>query len=388
MSIVQSLLVAILALELLIYVIVSSSKGIREKIKNKGITLYPFLFLIDLGKMPRIKLKKGMKGVLYLLVMLGAANFVFLLYMFYSTLIPSILSFLNTLTKGGGEVVSPFIPIVPGITVGLEQFIYIVLALSVGIALHEIFHALAAYLAGWRVESWGLGLFFIFPLAYVRPNEEDYNKAGLKSKTAVLTAGVLANTMLFLIAMVLIPLAFSQINTAVVIISLDYNDVTAPAVKASIPAPSILIAINDTEVSSVKDLRNFLMSYANMSVTYVVKLRKARIVGDVVKPVSDIIKFVLHKPKGRWRLGIIVSELPLEGVSPLLIKISRFLYWFYIVNISLAVINAAPLYITDGGRLVSELLKKLKLEFLNHLVQGITVFFVITFLVIGLLKFL
>jgi len=384
---VHQVLITIIIAEVLSYLVISTNVSLRERLARKGISVYPFMYLIDLGKMPKFKVKPKFSNVISLLLLIfGVANFVFLLYIFYQTLLPYVIILIRGLVVGA-QVSSPFIPIVPGITVSINQFIYIILALSIGVALHEIFHAFAAYLNGWRVESWGIGLFLIFPLAYVRPSEEDYKKSSIKSKAIVLSAGVLANTILFLIAMALMPVAFASIQTAVVIISVERN-ATAPAFKAGIPYPSIIVSINGSKVSSIDDLRNILMKYRNNSVTYVIGIMKARMVGDVVKPVSNISYYIVHKPKGRWRLGIIITEMPLATTSPFTIALARFLYWFYIVNISLAIINAAPLYVTDGGKLISEVLSRVKLNVLNHLIQGLTAVFVAIFLLIGLMRFI
>ena len=384
---VHQVLITIIIAEVLSYLVISTNMSLRERLARKGVSVYPFMYLIDLGKIPKFKVKSKFSNVLSLLLLVfGVANFVFLLYIFYQTLLPYVIMLIKGLVVGA-QVSSPFIPIVPGITVSVNQFIYIILALSIGVALHEIFHAFAAYLNGWRVESWGIGLFLIFPLAYVRPSEEDYKKSSIKSKAIVLSAGVLANTILFLIAMALMPVAFASIQTAVVIVSVERN-ATAPAFKAGIPYPSIIVSVNNSKVSSIDDLRNMLMKYRNISVTYVMGIMKAEIVGDVVKPTSNISYYIVHKPKGRWRLGIIISEMPLATTSPLTIALARFLYWFYVVNISLAIINAAPLYVTDGGKLISEVLSRVKLNLLNHLVQGLTAAFVAIFLLIGLMRFI
>jgi len=387
MELVHQVLITIIIAEVLSYLVISTNMSLRERLARKGVSVYPFMYLIDLGKIPKFKVKSKFSNVLSLLLLVfGVANFVFLLYIFYQTLLPYVIMLIKGLVVGA-QVSSPFIPIVPGITVSVNQFIYIILALSIGVALHEIFHAFAAYLNGWRVESWGIGLFLIFPLAYVRPSEEDYKKSSIKSKAIVLSAGVLANTILFLIAMALMPVAFASIQTAVVIVSVERN-ATAPAFKAGIPYPSIIVSVNNSKVSSIDDLRNMLMKYRNISVTYVMGIMKAEIVGDVVKPTSNISYYIVHKPKGRWRLGIIISEMPLATTSPLTIALARFLYWFYVVNISLAIINAAPLYVTDGGKLISEVLSRVKLNLLNHLVQGLTAAFVAIFLLIGLMRFI
>ncbi len=377
-------LLTVLLVEVTFFFLTQMNKELSNFLSKRNVSVYPFMILIDLGKVPRIKSVSKSRKALMVMTVVGTVNFIVLLYLFYKALIPSIATFFGAVVHGA-TAQSPFVPIVPGVTVTVTQFIYILLALSVGVALHEFFHAIAAYAAGWRVEAWGVGLLLIFPLAYVRTNEEDFRKSGMSAKAAVLTAGVLANTILFLIAMASIPVVMSHVSVGVAILSLDTRDLTAPAVKAGLPTPSLLVSINGTKINSIATLRSVLIPNKDRSVTYVVIIRKAEIKGGVVIPKSPPTKYLVHKPAGRWRLGIIVTELPLYGTSPQVLALARFLYWFYIVNISLAVINAAPLYITDGGRLISELLRKYNLPYLNHVIQGLTAFFVMMFLIVGLL---
>ncbi len=376
-------LLAVLFIEMIFFLLTQVNKSVSNFISKHNVNVYPFMILIDLGKVPRFKSVSGSRKALVTMAVIGTVNFIALLYLFYRALIPSIAAFFGAVVSGG-SVRSPFVPVVPGVTVSITQFIYILLALSIGVALHEFFHAIAAYAAGWRVEAWGVGLLLIFPLAYVRTNEEDFKEASMKAKAAVLTAGVLANTILFLVAMAAIPIVMAHVNTGVVILSLDTKDLTAPAVKAGLPTPSLLLTINNSKIRSIADLRAVLIPNKDKEVTYVVKIRRVEIRNGVAVLRSGVLTYILHKPAGRWRLGIIVTELPLQGTSPQLLALARFMYWFYIVNISLAVINAAPLYITDGGRLISELLRKYNLNYFNHIIQGLTAFFVIVFLVVGL----
>ncbi|OYT51409.1 MAG: hypothetical protein B6U73_02065, partial [Desulfurococcales archaeon ex4484_204] len=235
-------IVLALAVELLIYALFSFNSGIAGYLRGRGVSVYPFTVLIDLGKVPRFRTIERSKRLRSVLLITGLANFLALVAMFYWYIAPSVKALLEALVRVKVPE-SPFIPIVPGVTVNVSTFLYILLALSIGVALHELFHAIAAYSVGWRIDAWGVGVFLIFPLAYVKINEEDYKQAKLKCKATVLTAGVLANTILFLIAISLAPVVASHITSAVVIVGLDESDPTAPAVMARIPCPSIIYSI-------------------------------------------------------------------------------------------------------------------------------------------------
>ncbi|MCD6340988.1 MAG: site-2 protease family protein [Desulfurococcales archaeon] len=381
------MLVAVIAAEIMIYLVATTSPGISSKLKNRGISVYPFAILIDLGKGPKFKSLSRARRAKVVVLAVGTANFAILLALFYWMLIPSIISLLRSLFVVPAEVTSPFVPVIPGITVSLHAFLYLLLAAAIGIALHEIFHALATYMEGLEVEAWGAGLLLIFPLAYVRIAEEHLAKLSLKSKVRILSAGILANTLLFLIAVACMQPVLAQINTAVVVVGLS-EDQNAPAVRAGLPTPCILKLINDTSIRTINDLREVLSRYKYENVTLVLQIMCAEIADEVVKPISGIEYVRVFKESGRDKLGVYVTELPTADTPLYALHIGRFLYWLQIVNISLAMLNAAPLYITDGAKIISEILRKYNLEHINKIVQSLTVTFTVALLLIGLMKFM
>ncbi len=380
-------LLAVIAAEIAIYVITTASPEVNNRLKSRGINIYPFAVLVDLGKGPKFKSLSRARRAKVLILIIGAVNFAILLALFYWMLIPSIISLLRSLFAVPAEVTSPFVPVIPGITISLHAFLYLLLAAAIGIALHEVFHVLATYMEGLEVEAWGAGLLLIFPLAYVRIAEERLAKLSLKSKVRILSAGILANTLLFLVALACIQPVLAQINTAVVVVGLS-EDPNAPAVKAGLPNPCILKSINDTSIKTINNLREVLSRYKYENVTLVLQIIRVKVEGEVVKPVSGVEYVKVFKESGRDKLGVYVTELPTADTPLYALHIGRFLYWLQIVNISLAMLNAAPLYITDGAKIISEILRKYNLERIDKLVQSLTVAFTIALLLVGLMRFM
>ena len=372
--------------EIMVLTLISTNKELKDKLGKKGITVSPFMILWDVGKVPRVKKLTESKLTRQVFLIAGLLNFAALLGLLYWQVLPSLYNIFNVWISGRGQVSSPFVPVIPGLTISIESFIYILLALSIGVAFHEFFHALAAYSVNWRVEAWGVGIFLIFPLAYVKPSEEDYSKASIKAKATVLTAGVLANTILFLIAVPLLPLVTSQLSLAPTIIEVANTTPPPPAVKAGIQAPSVILSVNGTSVKSIYDFINLLKEYSNRTVVLDLKLTPGRIVnGRVYFNTSGATNYLVVKPAG-GKIGIYLEDIPTYRTSSLTIAGVKFLYWFEIINISLGLINAAPLYISDGGRLISDAFGE-KYSILNHLVQGGTAVAITALLIIGLIRF-
>ncbi len=375
---------AVLLVEVMLFALVMSRPDISKKLSSKGVTVTPFMILVDMGRVPRFRRLSESRGFKVAALIAGLVNFAGMLAVFYWQVLPALYRIVSGfIVTGTPHARSPFIPVIPGVTIGIQSFIYILMALSLGIAFHELMHALVAYAQGWRVEAWGVGLLLIFPLAYVRPSEEDFRKAPLKAKAAVLTAGILANTILFLIAMGATPLVTSQISTSVTIVSLIKNE-SSPAVKAGLPAPSILVSINGTKITSIYELQRYLAPIYPRNVTLIMRVIKAEVIGGMVKPVEKSPEtYVIHKPAGS-KIGIYVTQLPSWGTPPAMLYLARFLFWLSIVNISLSMINAAPLYISDGGRLVTEALRGRAPPWVNHLIQGGTAASMVILLIVGL----
>ena len=372
--------------EIMVLTMISTNKELKDKLEKKGISISPFMVLADVGKVPRVRKLTQSKLTRRIFLIAGLINFAALLVLLYWQVLPSLYNIFNTWVHGGRQVSSPFIPVIPGLTISIESFLYILIALSIGVAFHEFFHALAAYSVNWRVEAWGIGLFLIFPLAYVKPSEDDYSKASIKAKATVLTAGVLANTILFLIAVPLLPLVSSQLSLAPTIIGIVNTTPSLPAVKAGIQAPSVILSVNDTRVNSIYDFLKILKVYPNKTVFLDLKLAWGKVInGRIYFNASRAKDYIVVKP-ARGKIGIYLEDIPTYKTNPLTIAGVKFLYWFEIINISLGLINAAPLYISDGGRLISDAFKG-KYNFLNHLIQGGTAVAITVLLVIGLIMF-
>jgi membrane-associated protease RseP (regulator of RpoE activity) len=374
-------------IEVGIYIISRISIEVKELLRKLRLNPYPFAILLDLGKEPRLKVGGG-RVFKTLLLLAGIINFVLLLGLFYYTLLPAAISLISSTVAGEAKAESPFVPVVPGVTVSLTTIPYILLAASIAIAAHELMHAVAAFLDRVPVESWGIGIFIIFPLAYVKVNEEVFSKTLLRVKARILSAGVLANALLALLAIAIMPAVTAGLSTQVVIMDVVSDDPNAPAAKAGLPVPSIINAINGTSINSVYDLKRVLKQYENDTVVLALELTPAVIDDEIVKPIDDTSVYYVNKPAGRWRLGIYVGELFSATTPRQSIMLGRFLFWFYIVNISLGVFNAAPLYITDGGRLISEILSKYGLGSLNNVVQSGTVLFTVILLLLGFMRFI
>ncbi|MCY0874358.1 MAG: site-2 protease family protein, partial [Acidianus infernus] len=228
-------------------------------------------------------------------------------------------------------------PIIPGVTISLSCLPYILLALGISVTLHELSHAVSATSNKINVKSGGFILLGIFPGAFVEPEDEEFMASSLPAKIKILAAGIAVNLILagiFFPLAIFLPGYFSQglLIEGVIPHSSAYN--------ASIQAGDVILSVNGIRTNTFNSLTTAL----NQSTNYTIVLKAPN--------GSTIVK---HAEAKNHFLGVYVTYYFPPSVRPFLL----FVTWMFIINFSLALFNAVPLIITDGGKIFTELLKKI-----------------------------
>lgn len=382
-----AVLIAIILLEFSLYIISYLNPKVRSKLKSRNVEVAPLMLLIDIGKtsrLERLSARVNNRFLRYGLLIAGLSSVIISSMLMYQILMHSIGDLIKAFSARE-TYQSPLVPIIPGVTISLNILPTLAVVIGFSVAIHELMHAIASYLEGVKIESWGVGLFTIFPLAYVKPMEEAFNKAKKLSKFSILSAGVLGNLIVAVIATTLIPLITPHILLTPVIIDLDRSNPDLPAVKAGLPTPAIIVEINNTRVRNIQDFADFLLKTRNESVVIELKVIEAVVEGDVVKPLGEVKTYYLYKPSNS-KLGVYLTEYVSSNTSLIILNTYKTLYWLYIVNFSLALINATPIFITDGGRILSEILKNGRFRLINYVVQTFTSSTLALLLILGLLN--
>ncbi|MEM1638501.1 MAG: M50 family metallopeptidase [Desulfurococcaceae archaeon] len=234
--------------------------------------------------------------------------------------------------------------LLPGLNVTGEDLIYFILAVAVGAFVHELFHAKTSLKTCIPVKSYGFILALILPVAFVEIDEEAFAKAKKKIKVAVLSAGLVANILLFFIAMAI--MQFTVSPTGFTIVGVEENSL---AEKSGFLINDVVYKINGSD-ATLEDLRNYL----SMNKTTV-------LVFETYRPKVGFINITVLKQPFENKLGVLLAPAPSVSLVKILhpgvfIQLFKIIYWFYIVNFSLVFFNTLPLFITDGGRIAKEIL--------------------------------
>ena len=227
-------------------------------------------------------------------------------------------------------------PLIPGVTISFDLLVSIIWVIGVSILIHEYFHYLALKKQGIKAKSAGVGVLFIIPLAFVEPDEDDLMKRSLRERVRVYSGGPTANLVVGLIAMALLNLTLTQGITITEVVPNSY------AAKYGLKAGDVILKVNG---KPIKSLEEFGKEVHKAGTIVLEVLRNGRVI-------------TIKITKGEGRLGVYVVPFALKIPLPPSLAMYYVFYtvWFMQINMGLAIINALPIFITDGGRVLYEVL--------------------------------
>ena len=241
---------------------------------------------------------------------------------------------------------TPAAPLIPGLTIGIETFVMIIIALGLSILVHEASHGAVAIRHGGRVKSGGFfASLFILYGGFVEVDEEDLRaKAGLRGVLSMIGAGVFSNMVLSIVAVALLSLALipplQPYLSGVIITGVVKG---SPAYQAGLPVGGVILSLNGKPVVSTLSMLIQLLS-----------LKPGDVASLAVYYNGAVKSYVLtlgHNPQD--------PSLPFIGVALSDRAFYNFVYWLWTMNVIIILLNTMPAWPLDGG------------QFLYHLILSI-----------------
>lgn len=319
----------------------------RKKFQEKGFTIYPLFLMWKKPTrsewFPNFSNSRYYKAFEKIAIVLGIISMVGGIVLIYYVIIGLLAHPATATTR--------LVPIIPGITINISQVPYILLALGISITLHELAHALSSTSNKVKIRSGGFILIGIFPGAFVEPDEQEFISSNLSAKLKIISAGIAVNLIL---AAIFFPLAFY------LPIYLSQGVIpNSPAYNASIVPGDIILSINQIRTTTPQQL-----SYAlNQSTSYEILIKTPN--GSIV---------TTHVTSETHKLGIKISY----AIPQIFIPFLLFSIWMFNINFSLALLNGAPLIITDGGKIFTEILKKINSTYGERISYALQAIFLIS----------
>jgi membrane-associated protease RseP (regulator of RpoE activity) len=275
-------------------------------------------------------------------------------------------------------------------------------ALIITIIIHEAGHGIVARVYNLRVDSTGIVLFLGLPIgAFVNIERDELNRATLKQKSAVLTAGPLNNMILAGASLLVLYFVVSTLTPlppdpnapqfGVAIISVGPGSL---AESVGMEPESVIQYVAGQEVRTLNDLGNYLRANLGntVDITWINKAgdivtrpvtlppsveQGKGVLGVTVTLLSPDPQAVLDRYTDQFTqnpLGILLPPTFQEGLVPYsdmmapkytssvlgsaYAPVANILFWLWFINFNVGIFNALPIGPLDGGQLYGALIEK------------------------------
>ncbi len=293
------------------------------------------------------------------------------LVLFYLIFIPSSFNMLKGFIEfSTGAATTPPQPVavpIPLLFTITSIVKYLIVSIAIGAAIHEFAHAVVALREGVGVKNWGVGCIFLIPLAFVELDDDSFKNASPVSRASIASAGPFANALVAIAMQLLIVLMLSSgfaLSTAVEVANVNCslcNALQCPGERLGLRSGDIIYAVNGTVVRSVGEITKVLnVTKLGSTVELTICRNSVCFDGNVTLDAYNVeymSKYGLAKPC--LGIGMQNTVILLKSGRPysnsLIQELLLYLNFIFIVNFSLFIFNAIPLFITDGTIFLSSI---------------------------------
>jgi membrane-associated protease RseP (regulator of RpoE activity) len=272
-----------------------------------------------------------------------ALGYMGMAYVFYA-LTKTAMRTLHTGGRGAGVQL-----VIPGVTVPLW---YGIIGLIVVMVVHELSHGVVARAEKLPLKSVGLVLLAVIPGAFVEPDEEELNRAPLLSRLRVYGAGSMANITTAIIASLLVAY---MITPLLVPAGIEVKGVIkgSPA-DGVLHVGDVIVSIDGKDVSRMDEFIKVMNSTKPGQTIEMDVMRN----GERVHVKLTLGKHPENPKKGFIGIQPAQHVRSKVGMEWLILPLFFSLYWIYLLNVGIGLMNLFPLVPLDGGRMLDDLLKE------------------------------
>ncbi|MFC1690703.1 M50 family metallopeptidase [Nanoarchaeota archaeon] len=259
--------------------------------------------------------------------------------------------------KDAPAVVSP---IIPGVQVGgiLLPFWIGIASIFVVVVVHEFAHGVVARAHKLKIKSSGFGMFAIFPIAFVEPDEKELKKQKDVVQHSVFAAGPWANVILAVLALLIVSFVMSPVYGLITQpiepkgVSLINVTSDLPAEKAGLGPGHLITAIDN---HTVEDYSSFLEGLKDVKPNQTIEIMANGTVFTLVTashPTNPEKGYLGVFPNPGPRVELIHNTIIYRSLQSVIVWFTRLLTWIFILSLGIGLINLFPIFITDGARML------------------------------------
>jgi len=340
----------------------------RKKIETQKIAypiLYFFLYRTKLGlnqmdsiskRFPRI-----VKVLAYIGVVIGFIGMIFTTYM----LLDNLYRIMFEGARVGAGVVQPFVQTEPGSFFFYVPFFYFIVSIFIIATVHEFSHGVVARLFNVKVKSSGFAFLSvivpIIPAAFVEPEEKQVKKIKPMQQLGIFAAGPFSNILLAMLVWLsffaIDPWQGSITDSTVYIQNLTHgDDVMYPAEQNNLPIGDQIVRIDGVEIENAKIFSEVMAN-----------TKPGQTINFVTNTSQYSIVLAEHPSADSGFLGVMPGQnteykeefkASYAWAIPAIDWSIGLLFWLFLLNIAIGLINLIPLGPVDGGRMILVVLQK------------------------------
>ncbi len=274
-------------------------------------------------------------------------GFIGMVFIFESILVSAYKILLNpTISEQGARLLLPGFQF-PGLP--RLSFFHWIIAIFVLAVVHEFSHGVIARLYNVKVKSSGfavLGIVLpIFPAAFVEPDEEQLSQKSRKAQLGVLAAGSFSNLILSGILFLVFFFIFTPITASlvefdgIIITNLEDNN---PAKNSGLKIGEKVIEVNDNKIEELDD---FSKEIKNLKPGDELKIKTNESSYNLVATTHP-------KIEDKGYLGLSYGINNIGYAIKTYLWFNLLIYWLFVINLLVGLINLFPMFITDGAKML------------------------------------
>jgi Zn-dependent protease len=258
--------------------------------------------------------------------------------------------------------------VVPGLRIPgspiFFPFWFTIISIVVVATIHEFSHGIIAISEGVPIESAGFGLFFIFFIAFVEPNEKKILKKSNLTRVKIAAAGPVANIItsfvIFFLLTSLDPFLAENVDfTGVKVVETLPG---LPAQEAGMTPSMVIQAVNGNQTPNITSFTDALSSMQpnqsvfvstssgdfNLTLASKPENETEGYMGILVEP-----SWNFKNPDALSQAGLLVFGLPYYRLNP---YERGLLWWIALISFFVGLINLLPIFGLDGGIILYSLI--------------------------------
>ncbi|MCH8519637.1 MAG: site-2 protease family protein [Nanoarchaeota archaeon] len=247
-------------------------------------------------------------------------------------------------------------------------FWYWLIAILFIATVHEFGHGVIAERFKVKIKSSGfafLGLIApIIPAAFVEPDMEDLAKKKRWQQIAVLGAGPLANIFFAIIFLIMILGVGMYSNNVYEDRGVAFSEISnTSALYGLVPFDNATITQLNVENISITDPQQ-IFSYFMLNLSNQTPLTLSISNFELDEEINVTFTPIYNQEEDRAMIGIfgvrrdVVALEGYERTARVVEVSSEWLFWLFLLNFGIGIMNLLPLWITDGGQILRVMLNK------------------------------